>query len=75
MLKIERIDAPEFSNTRFRMKPENGMDYCYYILTIFGRTWRITYSSKFNYFYMVRQIRRERLMIDALSQSYLRQLI
>ncbi|MBR6625410.1 MAG: hypothetical protein IKL01_04295 [Mailhella sp.] len=75
MLKIERIDAPEFSNTHFRMKPENGMDYCYYILTIFGRTWRITYSSKFNYFYMMRQIRRERLMIDALSQSYLRQLI
>ena len=75
MLKIERIDDKRFNHLRFRLTSENDLDVCTYILTLFGRTWRIKYSAKFNYFYIARQVRRERLMIDALSQSYLRQLI
>ncbi|WP_458400657.1 hypothetical protein [Mailhella sp.] len=75
MLKIERIDDKRFNHLRFRLTSENDLDVCAYILTLFGRTWRIKYSAKFNYFYIARQVRRERLMIDALSQSYLRQLI
>lgn len=75
MFKIERIDDKRLANIRFRLKSENNIDFCTYFLTIFGRTWRIKYSSKFNYFYIARQVRRERLMIDALSQSYLRQII
>jgi len=75
MLKIERVDDKKSRHLRFRLTSENGLDVCSYILTIFGRTWRIKYSAKFNYFYIARQVRRDRLMIDALSQSYLRQLI
>ena len=75
MLKIERIDDKRLNHLRFRLTGENDLDVCTYTLTLFGRTWRIKYSAKFNYFYIARQVRRERLMIDALSQSYLRQLI
>ncbi|MBQ4076693.1 MAG: hypothetical protein IJD65_03320 [Mailhella sp.] len=75
MFKIERIAAPNLAKTRFRLKSVNNLDFCTVTLTLFGRTWRIKYSAKFNYFFIARQVRRERLMIDALSQSYLRQII
>ncbi|MBQ4615947.1 MAG: hypothetical protein IJB29_04470, partial [Mailhella sp.] len=75
MFKIERVDDKRFANTRFRLKGENSLDFCTYSLTLFGRTWRIKYSTKFNYFYLARQVRREHLMLDALSISYIRQII
>jgi len=71
MLKIERIGDTRFNHLRFRLTSETSLDYCSYVLTLFGRTWRIKYSSKLNYFFMARQIRKQHFVLEGLAISYL----
>ncbi len=75
MLKIERVSDKQMSGRWFHIRNENSLDYCLCFLTFFGKTYRIKYSAKFNYFYITQQVRRERLLADALTLSFIHQLI
>ena len=75
MLKIEYVKHQKSSGKLFSLLKKNSLDFCSYTITLFGMTFRIKYSSKFNYFYIVEQLKRERLMLDALSTSFVNHII
>ena len=75
MFSISYVGDDRNNRTLFHIRNENSLDCCKCFLTLFGKTFQIKYSSKFNYFYVAQQVRRERLMLDALTESFIHQLI
>lgn len=75
MLKVCRIENKALSKTLFHIHEVNSLEFCSYIITVFGRTFQIKYSSKLNYFYIAQQVRRNRLMIDSLSMAFVRHIL
>lgn len=73
MLKIARVENE--SKKYFAIAHKKALPISTLTLTLFKKSFRITYSSKFNYFYMSSQVHRNRILIDALAKTITCQLI
>lgn len=75
MFKIEKIDNLPWKRTRngkknFFIYPENTIDYCAWCIGLFGKTYRIKYSFKLNYFFVAQRVKRQNLVLDSLVQAF-----
>lgn len=75
MFKIEKVDKLPWKRTRdgkkkFLMYPENTLDYCAWVVSFFGKTFRIKYAFKLNYFFVAQRVQRQNKVLDSLVQAF-----
>ena len=82
MIKIERVKESFWKDSYFSFCSEEFYDCSAFRITFFGKTFRIKYSKKFNYFLMAyktvraeKDIALQRMMIGKLAQVVLEQML
>ncbi|MBR5883218.1 MAG: hypothetical protein IKY97_07075 [Mailhella sp.] len=76
MFKIEKVEKLPWKRTRsgkkkmFLMYPENSLDYCSWVISLFGKAYRIKYSFKLNYFFIAQRVKRQNMILDSLVQAF-----
>ncbi|WP_446423792.1 hypothetical protein, partial [Mailhella sp.] len=73
MLKITFVK--NYSRKCFSIHHENAPTYSSCFITLFWKTIHIRYSSKFNYFYIAKQVRRDHEILDSLSMCLITTII
>lgn len=75
MLKITYEKNKKYSKKCFAIHSENSPRYSSCFITLFWKTIHIKYSSKFNYFYVAKQARRDHEILDALVMCFITDII
>ncbi|MBQ3171032.1 MAG: protein kinase family protein [Mailhella sp.] len=80
MLKIERVKESNWRESYFSFRPEELYDSYAFRITLFGKTYRVKFSKKFNYFLIAyksiraeKELRLQKLLIGKLAQVVLEQ--
>lgn len=81
MFKIEKVEKLPWKRTRsgkkkkFFMYPENSIEHCAWVIVLFGKAYRITYSFKLNYFFVAQRVQRQNMVLDSLVQAFVHETI